>query len=115
MAKMRHWKQRFDPNAKMVLRRRMKLGGEWVEGGTVLSDELVAKMGRHRLRVWWEANVIELAPEEKAENEAAVASDRPIRHTGGGWYDVDLPDGSTERVHGKAAAEAMLLGEDDEG
>ena len=28
-----------------------------------------------------------------------------IEHRGGGWYDVTLPDGSSDRVHGKVSAQ----------
>lgn len=63
MAKMRHWKQRFTPGAKMIFRKRLVInaaGVETVEPGDPVTDELRALLG-HRLPRWWEAGLIELA------------------------------------------------------
>lgn len=91
--------------------------------GDPVTDEIVAALGRHRLKMWWEAGYIELAEYEapkphalQLEEQHAIGNclDGPelpaeaIVHTGGGWYDVTFPDGSTERVHGKKRAEKLL-------
>jgi hypothetical protein len=38
----------------------------------------------------------------------APASTGGFEHTGGGWYTITFEDGSTERIRGKAKAEAAL-------
>lgn len=53
----------------------------------------------------------------KPRPEAPVAAEKPIaaqpaqkpvmEHTGGGWYDVTI-NGEVQKVHGKAAAEALI-------
>ena len=62
MRKLRHWRQRFDPKATFVFRRRTKWSGEWMEpGDPVPMDGLsVAK-----LRNMWDARRIELAEIEE--------------------------------------------------
>ena len=104
MAKMRNWKQHFHPHAEFVFRKRMKLNGQIINRGDKVTPEMIAQMGSHRLKVWWEAHAIELAPVVK---DAEPSTDG-LEHVGGGWYDVILPDGSLERVHGKAMALKLL-------
>lgn len=129
MSKMRHWKQRFDPTAKMVFRKRRKfaLGKDgYMSPGDPVTDEIVAALGRQRLKMWWEAGYIELAEYEAPKPHAVQQAEQhaigncldgpdcspePLAHIGGGWYDVTLPDGSTERVHGKKKAEQLLAGD----
>lgn len=60
----RHWKQKFDPDAKFIFLRRLKLGldpknpvvqpGDPVPTGDV-------RLGKHRLKKWWAAEIIGLA------------------------------------------------------
>jgi len=132
MAQVRHWKQRFDAGAKMVFRKSRKLGlcgQERCEPGDPVTEEMKQVLGRHRLKMWWEAGMIELLPEapersaekpKKSESPAAPDKDpestedalQPgsMKHTGGGWYDVVLLDGSEQRVRGKKNAKALLDG-----
>lgn len=130
MAQCRHWKQRFDAGAKMVFRKSRKLGlcgAERCEPGDLVTDEMKAALGRHRLKMWWEAGMIELLAEEPELSQGDEASEKgpaasedsnespeeslepgSMKHTGGGWYDVVLPDGSQQRVRGKKNAKALL-------
>ena len=131
MAQCRHWKQRFDPNAEMVFRKSRKLGlcgVERCEPGDPVTEEMKMALGRHRMKMWWEAGMLELregsqlAREPELEPEAPAsppADESPelespglpcMVHEGGGWYEVILVDGSKHRVRGKKAAEAFLNG-----
>ena len=56
--KLRHWKQRFDKNAKFVWRRSLKFGGTMTKIGSQIPKSLLIKPTK--LRRFWEAGVIEL-------------------------------------------------------
>tara|TARA_R110002167_G_C12707228_1_gene655172 strand:- start:64044 stop:64466 length:423 start_codon:yes stop_codon:yes gene_type:complete len=140
MSTQRHWKQKFDANARFVYRKRRKFALSptgMMEPGELMPSEVQVKVGRHRLKMWWRAGWIELADyvpakpytvrmAEQAQANLdsdhnmggpSVAPDAPpaeategLAHVGGGWYDVTLEDGSTERVHGKTKAQELLRG-----
>ncbi len=61
---VRHWKQRYDPDAKFVFLKRLKLGlnvkKPWVLPGDPVPTGDV-RLGRGRLKRWWEAGIIGLA------------------------------------------------------
>ena len=62
-ARLRHWKQRFDPNAKLVAAHRLRLDAETIlEYGDELTPEIRQKfkLSDHRLSKWWEAKAIML-------------------------------------------------------
>ena len=65
--KIRHWKQRFDPNAALICRRLMVWDGVSYEPGDVIPEGLAAN--KAKLRRFWESQWIELAPppEEPAD------------------------------------------------
>lgn len=100
MAQSRHWRQRFDPNADFVFRRSVLFNGERVQIGQPVDKTALGV--RHRLRLWWEARIVELAP--------AARPTGSVTPRGGPWFDVVLPDGSKQTVRGKAAAEALVSG-----
>lgn len=132
MSQVRHWKQRFDVGAKMQFRKSRKLqlcGQERCEPGDPVTEEMKQALGRHRLKMWWEAGMIELlveapesseveskdkespaAPEKKPESTEDPLSSGSMEHTGGGWYLVTLADGSEQKVRGKKNAKALLDG-----
>lgn len=66
---LRHWKQRWDPNAAFVFRRVTDWDGTRFEAGDLVPEEFIAAVGRTKLRRWWESQRIELA-----EFEAPVTS-----------------------------------------
>lgn len=112
--KVRHWKQHFDPDADLVFRKRLALGFTTADGeridvvqpGDPVTDEMKAAFGKHRFKVWWRGGFIELAPEPITE---AVDEVPPtVEETGKGWYTVRYPDGTSKRVRGKKAVEALL-------
>ena len=128
MSKIRHWQQRFDMSAKLVFLTRRKFAMSetgFMEPGQEISDEMKASLGRHRLKMWWRAGWIGLAdfvdkrtlqrrslnadpvpaqPDPVSAQETAGS----VKHLGGGWYDVTLPNGSVDRVHGKVSAQLLL-------
>lgn len=65
----RHWRQRFDPNAEMRFRKRVKWSKSITyEPGDKVPEDLMAP---NKLRRWWEAGYIELLifPPKKAAPE----------------------------------------------
>jgi len=73
---MRHWKQRFDPKAELIVTKQILLDGVQKNPGDLLSQEEVETLGPHRLRRWWEARVIALAPPKKSPTVQAAAKGR---------------------------------------
>lgn len=56
--KLRHWKQRYDPNAKFVWRRSVTWDGEPVAIGSEIPASLAGN--RAKLKRFWASNIIEL-------------------------------------------------------
>lgn len=116
MSKLRHWKDHWDPTAKLEFRKRMKLGIEghdYVNGGDPVTQKIIDGLGKHaqhRLKLWFEAGFVATrnfrAPDEvKAMREGRPAG-TPIEpeHTGRGWYLVTGPDGKQHRVRNQEPA-----------
>ena len=125
----RHWKQRFDPNASLIFRRRTVYVGIVYEAGDLIPEQL--KNSKSKLRLFWDSKRIELAvfspPEIPIQGPVAPLVDPPettdsgksedstdtapeheytMEHVGAGWYAISLPDGGIEKVRGEEAAEA---------
>jgi hypothetical protein len=126
MGRIRHWKERFDPKGDLVFSKRMLLnmcGAGTVDFGDPITDEMKQELGAHRLLIWWNAGVIQMAPEQAPQpsatfnqiNQEAIEPDGGpmpnVEKLGGGWYEV-TPAGATEstRIRGKKALEAFLNG-----
>lgn len=75
--KLRHWKQRFDPNAKFIWRRPVNWAGEKVKPGTVIPEALAEN--RVKLRRFWEARTIELAEFEAPDVLTGQAAAAPYK------------------------------------
>lgn len=73
---LRHWKQRFDPNAAFVWRKRTEWGDQVFEPGDPIPDEIIEEMGRTKLRRFWESHFVELAEFEDPD----VLSGRPEKY-----------------------------------
>lgn len=58
MAKLRHWKQRFNKDAKFVWTRSILYAGATTVAGEIVPDEL--SKNAIKLRRFWESGVIEL-------------------------------------------------------
>lgn len=124
MAKMRHWKQHWDPEAPLVFSKRMKLGvcgKEYVEPGDPVTPEIMEALGpkaKFRLKMWWQAGRVELADwtsPEDAKRERTQTDPRLLavtkpapEPTGRGWYAVRTPEGELRKVRGQKAAQQML-------
>ena len=87
--KLRHWKQRYDPGAAFICRRRIEWGGVAYEPGDPVPEELVVNKGK--LRRFWEAGWIELAQFEAPK----VATGQPPEPTDSGLAPYSLPIGAT--------------------
>lgn len=74
---MRHWKQRFNPKADFVWNRPIVIEGRQFLKGDPIPKEILAKINQHRLRRWWEARAIALAPVQAAA--PAPAAEAPPR------------------------------------
>mgnify|MGYP000073651831 CR=1 FL=1 len=90
----RHWKEKFDPKADMIVLKRMVLKGVQHEYG---DDIDTTSLGAGKLLAFWKAGVIGLKP-----SSAIVPTGK------GNWHKVTFPDGSTKQVNGlKKAQEAL--------
>ena len=124
MARLRHWRQRFNPNAAFVWRRSRRFGG-----GNTVPGEVVPPMKAHKLRNFWEAGVIELRDgvgsvpvvEDGGEDLESLLSDdtdtgsadAPVDHDDGkeieGSADSSSDDDDGEEVEGSAAPTAAEI------
>ena len=107
---LRHWRQRFDPNAEFVFRRPCRYGGVQYQPGDVIPD--VLKAAKMRLQFLWRANRIELAefesaPDDTLPDDVLVPEGVSVQRRGS-WYDVTLADGTEQKVRGKGALDALL-------
>ena len=59
VAKLRHWKQRFDPAAAFIWRRDIQYGSESFKVGELIPQDLLDN--KYKLRLFWEGKLIELA------------------------------------------------------
>lgn len=98
---MRHWKQKWDPNADLVFAKRLKLGldpeNPWVEPGDpvpkcrrhkarIVENERRVKsdgqyLGIHRLYMWFRAGIVELADFEYVDVAAHKARGVELANT----------------------------------
>jgi len=64
MGRIRHWKQRYDPAAKFVFLKRLKLGLDPKKPVVAPGDPVPTgdvRLGRARIKRWWHAGIIGLA------------------------------------------------------
>lgn len=91
--KLRHWKQRYDPNAKFVWRRSVTWDGEPVAIGSEIPASLAGN--RAKLKRFWASNIIEL-----------LAFDEPDVATG------QLPVDGGDTVTGTDGNDTLAGGDD---
>lgn len=115
MPRLRHWKQRWDPDADLVFTKRLRLGLD-PEKPFVTAGDPVPKdrFSIHRLKVWWRAGYVQLAdwlaPDERRRlQRQGKKLPTALRPTGRGWYELTMPDGSIRKVRGFEAAKAEIL------
>lgn len=90
---LRHWKQRFQENAKFIWRRPVTWDSKDVKAGDPIPESLANN--RNKLRRFWEAKVIELAEFEApdvATGQAPVTDPEPDP------IDANIPLGPNEVV-----------------
>lgn len=110
--KFRHWKQRFNPDAKFIFRRGVLFGPKRYDRGDLCPEELLRN--KLKLRNFWEARVIELAEFEVPD---IITGQRPSIPPGvtvegpnkGGWFSMTLQDGSVEKIRGKEGVDERLV------
>lgn len=114
MSRIRHWKERWDPKADMVFNRYLTVMGVEVKPGDPVSAELRAKLGPHRLKIWWTAGTVRLAtfvpnpkpaakkPAPKPQLEVGIYPKKKDQ-----WL-VVAPNGVKRLVKGEEAAKALL-------
>lgn len=115
--RLRHWKQRFNRDAKFVWRvRTVYAGREYWPGDTIPKD---LEDRPTKLRRFWESRRIELAEFEapdvatgQAERVRSLGLDLPegvtVVRGKGSWFVVTAPDGHERRVNGRKALDKLL-------
>ena len=115
--KLRHWKQRYNPNASFIWRRKVTWNGKPCIPGGSIPDGLAAD--KSKLRRLWESQWIELAEFEapnvqtgQVETNGGTGTALPagvvVEGIGGPWHIVRLPDGTETKVRGKEALRDLL-------
>lgn len=80
---IRHWKDHYKPGAPLVFLKRKLINGVVYEPGCLVPQELINKLGRHRVKVWWESRIFrtataeELAPVEPVESQDPAGTVEP--------------------------------------
>lgn len=109
---LRHWKQRFDPNASFIWRKQQVFAGVTFKAGDSIPDDLAKN--KTKLRRFWESKVIELAEFDRGlaiaslglqlPDGVVVPDDVVVEEGNGSWYEVGI-DGNDGRlkVNGKNA------------
>ena len=112
--KLRHWKQRYSPNAAFICRRRMTWSGRVYEPGDPIPQELSNNKGK--LRRFWESRWIELAEfSGDSPDDITTGSFQPSLPAGavleqrGSWFIVTLPDGTLHKAQGRGAYHELLM------
>lgn len=81
MAKMRHWKQHWDPNADLIFTKKLRIGDDperpYVLPGDPVTPELRESLGLHRLKIWWEAEFLAIAPEHAPKPYVKQSARKP--------------------------------------
>jgi len=125
MSRLRHWKQRWDPNAPLKFMKRLRMGDDpkkpYVNPGELVTDEQRQKLGVNRLRRWWDSGVLERADfdptvrggvsEDAPKSTPSVPRKTVAVHIekgeGRGNYLVNVGDDEPIKVRGKKKAENL--------
>lgn len=109
----RHYKQRWDPNAEFVWRRRCLLRSELEEPYTAPGDRVDKnQLASGKLRMLWNAGYIELAdwtPPEDRRHATPKRARAVLHDDGGGWYTLEVAGQRAERIRGRKAMEAFVV------
>ncbi len=102
--RLRHWKQRYEKNARFIFRRHLKWGAKEYQPGDLIPDELIAMPAK--LRRFWESRVIELA-DFSAPNVATGRREEELEQ--GREEHFDIPEGVTLQDHGNSSWYEVLV------
>ena len=112
MSKLRHWKERWDPNAPLFFLKRLRLLDGTVVPGDEVTDAHREKLGLHRLRTWHNGGiVVHKVPAGRLRRETQEGGDiiyPLVKKTGGSWYEVSVSADDVRRVNGKKALTSLL-------
>lgn len=122
--RLRHWKQRFHPDAEFIFRRPVNFLGKRYEPNDPIPQALADH--KTKLRRFWESGIIELAlfeapnvatgvvdePKEEADDEVQLLIDTApdgveVERGNGSWFVVRVGE-EEHKVNGKAALEEKL-------
>ena len=117
--KLRHWKQRYDEDAKFIWRRSVTWNGVMVEVGTEVPEDLANN--KAKLRRFWQSHIIELAvfeerdvmsgePNQKASVVAMAKTPEELikKETDRKWHVEGLEEVFTSKGKALEAAQALL-------
>ncbi len=108
--RLRHWKQRFEKNAKFIFRRGMLYGATQYKPGDDIPQ--ILQDNPAKLRRFWESGVIELAAfDEPDVMTGAITNDLPagitVEQGKGSWFIIT--DGEeTYKANGKKNLKALI-------
>lgn len=71
---IRHWKQRFDANKTLVLLKNLTFAGVEMKAGDLVTDEMRAKLGPYKLKMWWESGTVGIKDHVPAKPEVMAAA-----------------------------------------
>ena len=100
MVKVRHWRERFEPDMDFVFCKRLD---NYKPG-----DSVPDSMPINKRRWLWKSRYICEGKYYHGAAEPAPQSDIQIERKDKGWIKVTLPDGQTKSLRGEAALEQFL-------
>lgn len=109
--KVRHWRQRFDPDVDFIWRRSILFDGRMTKVGAPVPKSL--RGNRRKLRDLWEAKTIELArfgPQQTSTERALARLPEGHTHVSSrsNWHVVRAPDGTEHRLLGAKGVDAYV-------
>lgn len=110
--RLRHWKQRFNKNAKFIFRRRLIFAGVEYQPGDPIPKQLEGNPTK--VRRFWESNTIELAEFEAPDVQTGRVPENKlpdgvtVEKKGGGWYWLHVGDAETIKVRGQVNVQPAL-------
>ncbi len=67
---IRHWKEHYQEGAPVAFMKTITVQGQVYPANTLVPESLIKLLGKHRLKLWWEARFIRNAkPEELQTTE----------------------------------------------
>jgi hypothetical protein len=109
--KVRHWKEFYDITKPMRFRKVTVIkacGYDKAMPGDPVTPDLIEYLGKHRIKVWWRAEMIEWDPDFTGDKQVEFPL---IKHMGWGRYKVKVNYHSDwKKFDSKAEAKAYAEG-----